>query len=85
MFNVYRLILDMYMYRCRDHRPNYFCRRSLYHGARPYRIANVSGDPPDTAMNRKYESFAASKIFIPLAFETYGPICSRNHIPRGIG
>ena len=26
--------------------------------------------------NRKYESLAVSKIFIPLAFETYGPICS---------
>ena len=46
------------------------------HSNRTVHVAGSAAEFIAAAKNRKYENLAASKIFIPLAFETYGPICS---------
>ena len=46
------------------------------HSNRTVHVAGSAAEFIAAAKNRKYEYLAASKIFIPLAFETYGPICS---------
>jgi hypothetical protein len=46
------------------------------HSNRTVHVAGSAAEFIAAAKTRKYESLTTTKIFVPLAFETYGPICS---------